>query len=65
MAGQTGIAVAMKFFGKKRVFDEASPNGREQRIAEFKEEWDNVPANDKAEILAGIADGSMTYPDSD
>lgn len=48
---QTGIAAAMKYFGKR--------NG--QTLAEFKGEWDELSAESKAQILAGLNDGSLTY----
>ena len=47
----SGISLAMKFFGKK--------NG--QTISEFKAEWDAIPELGKAQLAAGLADGTLTY----
>jgi hypothetical protein len=65
----TGISIAMKFFGKRTM-----PDGKEQRLSEFKEEWDGLlvdhvpgtPVRDEHRvvqhaIIAGIEDGSFTY----
>lgn len=48
---KSGIAMAMEFFGKL-------PN---QRITEFRDEWNSLSDKDKEEITNGLADGSHTY----
>lgn len=51
MASKSGISMAMTFFGK-------APG---QGIKDFKDEWDKVPEEGKAQLTAGMADGTLTY----
>jgi hypothetical protein len=51
MPPKAPIAIAMAYFGRK-------PN---QRIAEFKAEWDALTEEDKAEITAGLTDETLSY----
>lgn len=48
---QTGIAAAMKYFGKL-------PG---QTLSGFKDEWNAIPEQDRAQISTGLADGTLTY----
>lgn len=52
----TGIAVAMKFFGKKTM-----PDGKLQGLGAFKAEWDELSPEARAQILGGLADGTLNY----
>ncbi len=45
--GNKGIKAVREFFGMS--------------LAEMKTEWVPLPPKDKAEILAGIEDGTLTY----
>jgi hypothetical protein len=51
MSAKSGIALTMAYFGKKEG----------QRIAEFKAEWDALTADNKAQLTAGLSDGTLTY----
>ena len=65
MAAQSGVGLAMKFFGKKNV------DGKEQTLSDFRDEWKGIGAyaepgkgltdQDRAELTAGLADDSLTY----
>jgi len=52
----SGVAVAMKYFGKQRLAD-----GTMQGLAAFRDEWNELTPTDKEQILGGINNGSMTY----
>lgn len=47
----TGVAAAAKYFGKK-------PG---QSLSEFATEWNELTDDDKAQLVAGINNGSLTY----
>jgi hypothetical protein len=51
MPPKSGVAIAMSYFGRK-------PN---QRLAEFKEEWDALDKESQAQLTAGITDETLTY----
>jgi hypothetical protein len=53
MAGKSGISLAMAFFGKKEG----------QGIKDFKDEWDAISDEGKAQLTAGLSDGTLTYAD--
>ena len=48
---QTGIATAMKYFGKQQG----------QGLAQFRDEWQELSADAQAQLADGIADGTLTY----
>ena len=52
----SGIAVAMKFFGK-RTMDDGKPQG----LANFRDEWNELPEDARKQLLRGIQDGTLTY----
>lgn len=35
----------------------------EMRAGEFRTQWNSLPEQDKSDLKAGVADGSLTYPD--
>lgn len=53
MTAGTGIAAAMKFFGRL-------PG---QTLSQFKDEWHELSPQSRVEISNGLADGTFTYPD--
>ena len=55
-AKPTGIALAMKFFGKRTM-----PDGKPQGLAAFRDEWNELGVPAQRQILAGIEDGTLTY----
>jgi hypothetical protein len=58
----TGIAAAMKFFGKRQIWNENKQTFELQGLGSFKEEWDLLGEDVKAQFLAGIKDETFDYP---
>jgi hypothetical protein len=48
---QSGVGLAMKYFGKL-------PN---QGIAQFRDEWNGLTDADKAQLVEGLSNGTETY----
>jgi len=48
---KSGIALAMAYFGKL-------PN---QGIKDFKDDWDRLSDDSKAQLTQGLSDGTLTY----
>jgi hypothetical protein len=51
MATPSGIALAMKYFGKKSG----------QTLAEFKDEWNELSDGSKSQLAIGLSDDSLSY----
>ena len=51
MPAPSGIGLAMKFFGKR--------DG--QTLSEFRDEWNDLSENGKANLTEGLASGTLTY----
>ena len=51
MPAPSGIGLAMKFFGKK--------NG--QTLSEFRDEWNTLSEQSKAQLTTGLTDETLTY----
>ena len=51
MAAPSGIALAMKYFGKR--------DG--QSLAEFRGEWNKLSNPAKDQLTTGLTDGTLTY----
>jgi hypothetical protein len=47
----SGIGLAMKYFGRSK----------DQTLAEFRDEWNTLTDNDKAQLTKGLSDESLTY----
>lgn len=54
MAQGTGIAAAMKFFGKER-------GQVRQTLSEFRDEWQGLDETSQAQLVTGITSGTLTY----
>jgi hypothetical protein len=48
---QSGVGLTVKFFGKLQ----------NQTLAEFKAEWDALGDANKAQLVRGLSDGTLTY----
>jgi hypothetical protein len=51
MVAKSGISLAMTFFGKSEG----------QGIKAFKDEWDDIPEAGRAQLTAGLSNGTLTY----
>jgi hypothetical protein len=51
MTQQTGIAIAMRYFGKK--------DG--QGLAQFRDEWQELDEASQAQLADGVRDETLTY----
>jgi hypothetical protein len=56
MANPSGVGLAMKYFGKKTM-----PDGNQQTLVQFRDEWNELPDEWKAQIAQGLLDGTETY----
>ncbi len=64
MAPASGISLAMKHFGRLPCQPQwAADEGRTgaQGIKDFKDDWDRIGDAGKAQLTAGLSDGSFTY----
>jgi hypothetical protein len=53
MATASGIGLAMKYFGKTY----------NQTLSQFRDDFNRLTDESKAELAAGLSDGTLTYPD--
>lgn len=51
MATASGVGLAMKYFGKK--------DG--QTLSQFRDEWNSITDENKAQLVSGLSDGSLSY----
>lgn len=55
----SGVGLAMKFFGKMTA--QQMKRGTDQTLAEFRDEWNKLPEEWKAQLTGGLASGSLDY----
>jgi hypothetical protein len=61
---QSGVGLAMKFFGKlseQPVWAQKQGKTGPQGLADFRDDWNRLTDEGKAELVAGLSDGSLTY----
>jgi hypothetical protein len=64
MVAKSGVALAMAYFGKlshQPLWAELEGRTGPQGIKDFKDDWDRLSEEAKAQLTAGLSDGTLTY----